>query len=244
MNTAKQFDKLVDKYHETYGKNPEYNYYLEEFMTFVKKGKVLDLGCGAGIPVASSLFKHGYEVTGVDISKKMIAAAVKNVPKAMFIYEDMRKLELEPESYDGVVAFFSFNYLNKKELEKLLAKLRDALQDNGAIALTVVEGDGETKSKTLGEELSVTLLNEETLRSYLKGFKIELVERREFSVDSDPVQKQLFIIASKISHYELEEEKSAESEEVKAPETPHEEDDDDEGPAIKITLFKKSRKKK
>jgi SAM-dependent methyltransferase len=77
MNAGKSFDRLVERYYATYGANEEYNYFLEEFVDTLKRGKVLDLGCGAGMPVAKTLVGHGFDVVGVDISKKMKAAAVK-----------------------------------------------------------------------------------------------------------------------------------------------------------------------
>ncbi|HAT9115196.1 TPA: methyltransferase domain-containing protein, partial [Legionella pneumophila subsp. pneumophila] len=34
------------------------------------KGKILDVGCGTGEPMAQFLIKQGYEVTGIDASHK------------------------------------------------------------------------------------------------------------------------------------------------------------------------------
>ena len=44
--------------------------------------KVLDVGCGAGIPVARHL-AGTFDLTGIDISSNMIALAKKNVPTAI-----------------------------------------------------------------------------------------------------------------------------------------------------------------
>ena len=42
--------------------------------------RVLDLGCGAGVPIARRLAER-YKVTGVDISERQIMLVRRNVPK-------------------------------------------------------------------------------------------------------------------------------------------------------------------
>jgi SAM-dependent methyltransferase len=56
---------------------------------------VLDLGCGAGVPVARRLPTR-YRVTGVDISARQIELARENVPEATFVQGDALELELLP----------------------------------------------------------------------------------------------------------------------------------------------------
>ncbi|MCK5176817.1 MAG: methyltransferase domain-containing protein, partial [Candidatus Aenigmarchaeota archaeon] len=40
----------------------------------IKKAKILDLGCGTGLS-SVEFFKKGYEITGIDITPKMIEEA-------------------------------------------------------------------------------------------------------------------------------------------------------------------------
>ena len=54
---------------------------------------VLDLGCGAGVPMTRAL-AAGRQVTGVDISARQIELARAAVPEATFIHADMTALEL------------------------------------------------------------------------------------------------------------------------------------------------------
>lgn len=49
-------------------------FYLDLLQTHIPaKGNVLDVGCGTGEPIAQFLIEHGYQVTGIGASKKMIA---------------------------------------------------------------------------------------------------------------------------------------------------------------------------
>jgi cyclopropane fatty-acyl-phospholipid synthase-like methyltransferase len=51
--------------------------------------KILDAGCGAGVPVARKLTCAGFEVVGVDISEAQVRLARREVPSATFICQDM-----------------------------------------------------------------------------------------------------------------------------------------------------------
>ena len=68
--------------------------------------RVLDLGCGAGLPTTRALARR-FRVTGVDISARQIALAREHVPEAEFIQADMTQLDLPPDSFDGVTAFYA-----------------------------------------------------------------------------------------------------------------------------------------
>lgn len=51
--------------------------------------RVLDLGCGAGIPAAKQLVEAGLQVVGVDISAVQLRRARRLVPTAAFVQADM-----------------------------------------------------------------------------------------------------------------------------------------------------------
>jgi ubiquinone/menaquinone biosynthesis C-methylase UbiE len=199
MNTGRAYDRVVDKYSDVYGNNPEYNYAIERFMQVVKKGKLLDIGCGNGLPTTKMMKTHGYDLVGVDVSKKMLEAAKINVPKVDFIHDDIRKLDLEKESFDGIYALFTFNHFKKKELPKLVAKLYEALKYDGAILLSVAEGNFEGKSVILGEKVYWKEYTEEELKILFKDFDIHSIEKMEFKpgVEGEPMRKHIFLIAQK-----------------------------------------------
>ena len=72
--------------------------YVERFAAMLpERGRVLDAGCGTGIPVTRRLVDCGFEVTGIDISSRMIQLARANVPEATFQVGDMAALQLAAE---------------------------------------------------------------------------------------------------------------------------------------------------
>lgn len=73
--------------------------------------RVLDLGCGAGAPIATWFEAQGATVTGVDGAAAMIAAFRATLPGAKAIHADMRGLALG-RRFDVIVAFNSVFHLS------------------------------------------------------------------------------------------------------------------------------------
>jgi SAM-dependent methyltransferase len=103
----------------------------EKIALKISKGKVLDLGCGAG---CHSLYlqNKGFDVTAVEVSKKSasvaIAQGVKNV-----INEDWRNLDLK--NFDTVLVLMNGMGLAESptELKIMFRKLKGFLSKDGAI---------------------------------------------------------------------------------------------------------------
>ena len=76
--------------------------FLPEFSALIPKGgKILDLGCGGGIPFTKYLSKQ-FEVIGIDISPGQIELARKNVPNATFICGDVTTWEFSDNIFNGI----------------------------------------------------------------------------------------------------------------------------------------------
>src|SRR5438552_477120 len=81
--------------------------------------KVLDAGCGAGIPISKILAEH-FTVTGVDFSEAQIELARKNIPNAKFICEDMTKLDFPDDTFDGICSYYAIIHIPREEHQALL----------------------------------------------------------------------------------------------------------------------------
>src|SRR3954470_17632420 len=89
-----------------------YAAWIDELAGLLKpKARVLDLGCGAGVPATKLLVRAGFDVLGIDISHVQIERAQQLVPGATFIEADMVTWESEPAFFDAVVSFFAVIHL-------------------------------------------------------------------------------------------------------------------------------------
>jgi ubiquinone/menaquinone biosynthesis C-methylase UbiE len=110
------YDRIADSYLERFGRSSVRAAKLAELIEQLPAGaSILDVVCGAGIPVAHELVTLGFSVTGVDASRGQIERARRNVSRARFIHADMAAVQFAPESFDAVAAFYSVSHLPKSE---------------------------------------------------------------------------------------------------------------------------------
>jgi len=99
--------------------------------------RVLDLGCGCGVPVARTLSDAGYQVTGVDISEVQIGRARMLVPRAAFVCADAMTVTFAPASFDAIVCLYALFHLPLDAQPLLLARAAGWLRPSGWMLVTV-----------------------------------------------------------------------------------------------------------
>lgn len=135
------YDALSLRYDEVYGAETKYPSLLGELCQQIPVGgRVLDLGCGSGVPVARTLAAAGYRVTGIDISEVQIRRARAQVPEAEFIRVDASTASFEAASFDAVVSFFALIHIPLPEQPPLLRKVAEWLVPGGWFVATTGHG--------------------------------------------------------------------------------------------------------
>jgi SAM-dependent methyltransferase len=129
---AAGYDTIGDRYlNWTAGSQPRL-VYLRKLMDLLpaENGEVLELGCGAGLPVTRVLAER-CKVTGVDISTEQIGKASRAVPHGKFLCADMMAITFPPVHFDAVVAFYSITHLPRSEHAVLLSRIANWLRPGG-----------------------------------------------------------------------------------------------------------------
>ncbi len=112
--------------------------YLDQFAKLIQpKGTILDIGCGAGLPVDKFLAEKGFAVNGIDISEKMIKLAKRNVPEGFFEVKDMSKLKEEEYCIDGIVSFYAIFHTAREKHEEIFKKFASFMPNGGYILVTM-----------------------------------------------------------------------------------------------------------
>lgn len=115
---------------------------------------VLELGCGAGVPMTAAL-ADGRDVVGVDISATQVELARRNVPSATFVQSDMTALSFPDARFDAVVAFYSLTHVPRGEQPELLGRIRRWLRPGGFLLATmgVEDEPGDIEPGWLGVDM-------------------------------------------------------------------------------------------
>ena len=120
------------------------DFYLEKLSEILPKGSsVLDIGCGAGIPIDRFLIDKGYKVMGIDISEKMIEFAKKNIPEATYKIEDMMDLQEKEYEVNAVVSFYAIFHTPREDHEKIFNVIGSFLSKGGLILVTMGSNEWE-----------------------------------------------------------------------------------------------------
>lgn len=102
-----------------------------------KAAKILDLGCGIGIPFDKYFADKGFQVIGIDVAHKHVEQAKKNVPSAAFIEGDFSKTDFGGERFHAIIAMYSVFHIPREEQQSLFNKMHDLLEGGGVILMTL-----------------------------------------------------------------------------------------------------------
>ncbi|MBV2353982.1 class I SAM-dependent methyltransferase [Streptomyces sp. J2-1] len=103
-------------------------------------GPVLDVGCGPGT-VTGYLAERGLDVSGVDLSPRMVENARRLYPECRFSVASATELDLEEASLGGVLGWWSLFNLPRAVLPQVLARFAYALRPGGYFLTGTHAGD-------------------------------------------------------------------------------------------------------
>ena len=183
--------KIYDGFAATYEENRGLFDMKEVIASFyarleVKKGRLLDLGCGAGEPWPRFFIDHGWTVTGVDFSVRMLELASEYVPEMHTIHADMREVEFNASQFDAITAIYSLFHIPSSEHAVMFEKFYRWLLPTGKALFTYAtkeytgsdEFDGY--KEFLGQKLYYSHKSPDKLSAELEeiGFDIESTDYR------------------------------------------------------------------
>jgi SAM-dependent methyltransferase len=105
-----------------------------------RNARILDLGCGGGEPIGRFLSTLGYDLTGVDVSVRLLTYARRAVPGGTFLQGDMRTIHLDSR-FDAIVAWDSVFHLPRADHAILFGRFRQWLGPKGRLLLSIGGSD-------------------------------------------------------------------------------------------------------
>lgn len=148
--------------------------WLDRFRDVLAPGaSILDLGCGAGEPIARYLIDGGHRVTGVDASPSLLGLAAQRFADHTWVAADMRGLDLGVR-FGGIIAWDSFFHLTRDDQRAMFPVFRAHAAPGAALLFTSGPSDGEAIGSFEGAPLYHASLSSDSYRTLLaeSGFEV------------------------------------------------------------------------
>jgi SAM-dependent methyltransferase len=184
---ATGYDLIAEGYLERYGRSLVRDQWLGKLITLIpQKSRVLDLGCGSGVPVALGLARRGHEVVGIDGSARQLSLARLNVPKAHFIHADMTRVQVAPSSFDAVTAFYSITHVPRDEHAELLRRIASWLKPEGVFLASLgADQSADWRGSWLGVEMFFSHYGAEVNEQLVRQAGFNIVEATVVNQDNE-----------------------------------------------------------
>lgn len=181
-DVAKYYDILIDE-----GQDPVHDpKILKDYMDrwdgqlFIDKMQldrtksVLEIGVGTG-RIAVKVAPNVLSFTGIDISKKTVEVAKKNIKNASLICADFLRFDFD-STFD--VVYSSLTFMHIKEKKNAFCIVSDILNENGLFVLSVDKSRDEIID-TGTSKIKIFPDNTDDIKMYARNAKLKLVEETE-----------------------------------------------------------------
>jgi SAM-dependent methyltransferase len=149
----KAYDKISEDYQEAYFENPLLVNAFEGWLAQLPPGgSILDAGCGHGDPVVGKLLEKGFQVTGSDLSPRMLERVHQSFPQVRLIEASTPKIS-EQAAFDGICSFNSFLYLDPIDLLHSILRLQRALKPGGLLFLYGFDSGPDWRGEPFGHRI-------------------------------------------------------------------------------------------
>jgi uncharacterized protein YhfF len=183
--------------------------FLDRFADRVRgRGRVVELGCGPA-HVAAYLAGRGIDVSGLDLSPRMAAEAMRLFSTLDVIVGDMLDLPHDDRSLVGAVAFYSIIHFDDEQLRRAFAEMARVLRPGGLVGLAFHVGNEVVhRDEWWGKpvKLDARFLPTEHVTALLDsaGLRIESsVERDPYAPEVEYQSRRAYIVARKLPPFEL-----------------------------------------
>lgn len=150
-------------------------HWLDRFLVHLPpKASILDIGCGAGEPIARYCIENGHDVTGIDASPALISLCRERFPGHRWHVQDMRDMRLDSR-FDGLIAWHSLFHLMPGDQQIVLETCMRLAAEEAVLMFTAGPDRQETLGRFCGQPLYHASLAFEEYRVILAGGGFQII---------------------------------------------------------------------
>lgn len=153
MDLRETYNRIAEDWHRDHLIDDWWRKGTDDFIKLLPaEAHVLDAGCGSGVK-SRYFIEHGFRVTGIDISEKLLEIARREAPGGDFRVLSMTDLDAMPEMFDGVFAQASLLHIPKKDAGDIVKNMSRRLVPGGLLCINVKEArEGKPDEEILRED--------------------------------------------------------------------------------------------
>jgi len=138
--------------------------------------RVLDIGCGTGVPLTRALLSQGLQVVGLDSSMRMLERFRVNCPSATFIHGAIQSCDFDGMTFDAAIAWGVLFHLPHAEQPKAIAQVSRVLKAGGRFLFTAGDQDGGNEGTMNGVLFRYWSFTIDGYRRILQAHGLELLD--------------------------------------------------------------------
>jgi SAM-dependent methyltransferase len=98
--------------------------------------RVIDIGCGSGVPITEALIDEGFDVYAIDAAPNLIAAFQQRFPHVPSVCEAAQDSDFFGLNFDAAVSIGLMFLLSAQDQNKLIDRAAQALRPGGRFLFT------------------------------------------------------------------------------------------------------------
>jgi SAM-dependent methyltransferase len=151
----REYDLIAGWYASDRGRTVGVAEALEVAATLPAGSRILDIGCGNGVPITEALVNAGHRVVGLDSSAGMLARFLVNLPGTAVVQGDVRRCPFTSGVFDAAISWGMMFHFPPGDQALAFASVSRVLKPAAPFLFTAAEREGDDEGIT-GEMNGVT----------------------------------------------------------------------------------------
>ncbi len=151
-----EYDLIAEWYATDRGRRIGVAEALAVAATLPAHSRILDVGCGNGLPITEALVNAGHRVVGLDSSSAMLALFRVNLPNTLVVRGDARECPFAVGEFDAAISWGMMFHLPRVDQSAVFQSVSRVLKPGAPFLFTATEIAGSNDAGITGAMNGVT----------------------------------------------------------------------------------------